>query len=242
MKLVELVPWQQVSDGLRGGVLDVSFHPTLPLWVGRRVKEAAWNEATSIFHGLIVNGETNEVICRPWAKFFDHDSPLAPTIEDDSPVEVSEKIDGVFGVLYPNPNYPTGYAIATPGSFDGVVASKASELFQKSAGEFKPRQGFTYLFEIVSDCCRKIIDYGHDENVYLIGIVNTTTGDLVSVRHPHVSVPRAPADYYSSYAAGLKKLPTYGEGVVVRDLTNNNLVSIRTEYYINKRGKGVPPN
>lgn len=178
---------------------------------------------------VVVDTVTHRVLTRSFPTM----QWLVP-LEDDTPVEVSEKIDGVLGLLYPKPDEPTGWGVVTPGGFADPISVYATELFQTECANWNPRHGFSYLFEIVSEKTTHFVNYGTDEDLYLISILNTYTGDIISVRHPHVTVPRTrtyPYPTYSDFRSNYK--PVAGsEGVVLRDLSTGVLYKCQSEEYL----------
>ena len=177
------------------------------------------------------NGVCIETVARPFVVWS---SENAKPFEEDTPIEVSDKIDGRLGILYPDSSQPTGFAVATQNSFTDDSARFATEAYQKVGKNWNPRPGFTYLFEIVSPLTKGYVNYGGDENIYLIGIVGTDTGHIVSVRHPHVSIPRTYLYSFGTFGEFQSKWkPAPGtEGVVVRNLNTGVLVKFQTEGYL----------
>ena len=93
----------------------------------------------------------------------------------DEPFEVYEKMDGSLGILYWVDSKP---AIATRGSFTSEQAIVATELLHtKYADEIKhldPTK--TYLFEIIYPENRIVIDYGNEQKLVLLAIIDTKSG------------------------------------------------------------------
>lgn len=64
--------------------------------------DADGNPTTRTCRGLIVHSTTGRVLARPWAKFVNHGRPEAETLDLAAPVEVTDKLDGSLGILYPH--------------------------------------------------------------------------------------------------------------------------------------------
>lgn len=214
-------------------------HDRLPYFILNYTPKAQyenlWNDVTRACRGLIVEKRSLEVVARPFEKFFNYDDTTNTVSPDGSvEIEVTDKVDGSLGIAYPDPTQPTGVAIATRGSFHSLQAEHATQRYQQSHRLFSPRDGWTYLYEIVYPENRVVVDYGRDDNLYLIGIRNIDTGFHVSVRHPHVAnLPRTqvlPFKNFHDFIENWK--PRRGvEGVVIHDLANGQMWKVKTEEY-----------
>lgn len=223
------------------GNIKAQAHPALPLMMftttTKPLNNRSWNEVTKRCRGLIVERNTGEIISRPLEKFFSYtETDFFKGWEDDTSIEVTELIDGILGILYPDPSQPTGYAIATPDGFTSDTAVHATARYQESHSTFKPRPGFTYLFEIVYPENRKVVNYGQDDNLYLVGVVNNSNGQVISITHGSISIPRARVYKYGSYVDFLQYFHRGNggspKGYVVRNLTTDEIVKFKTEDYL----------
>lgn len=163
---------------------------------------------------------------------FNHGEPGAPELAAHTSVEVTDKLDGSLGILYPADG---GWAIATRGSFDSEQARHATALLQgRYHGRFFPALGWTYLFEIVFPGNRIVVDYGPTDDLFLLGTVNTETGescgpDLVR----EWPGPRAATFGFSTFSEALAAPPRKNaEGVVVRQLGTENRIKIKQDDYV----------
>lgn len=144
-----------------------------------------WNPVTLACRGLILDRDYN-IIARPWKKFFNYgEGRLA--IDDTMPVEVTDKMDGSLGILYPANGGPVGMytAIATRGSFLSEQALHASRLFNaKYASEinFESIFDYTFLFEIVYPENRIVLDYAGMDDLVLLGAVQIERGYYLGPR------------------------------------------------------------
>jgi RNA ligase len=134
----------------------------------------AWTPETMMARGLITNS-AGEVLARPFKKFFNYeehtgeDSVLPPL-----PVEyfeVFDKLDGSLGILYWLGDTPQ---IATRGSFNSEQAIKGTEMLKKYNVPWS--RYMTYLFEIIYPANRIVVDYGKQEDLVLLAIIDTETG------------------------------------------------------------------
>lgn len=151
-------------------------HPTLPLTIYNYSDEVAfggwWNPVTLTCRGLILDDDF-QIVARPWAKFFNlgqRDNEIAW----DAPVEVTDKLDGSLGILYPDGD---GGGIATRGSFESDQAKYATrEIWKPRYSHMSPLPGITMLFEIIIPWNRIVVNYGQMEDLVLLGAVDNVWG------------------------------------------------------------------
>lgn len=157
--------------------INVQKHPEADFYLynysAKTQYERVWNEATIMSRGLIFDGAQN-LIARPFAKFFnleEHDPSDIPI----EPFKVFDKMDGSLGVLYFYNGEPF---IATRGSFKSEQAIKATEMLKTTYKDAisKLKQDQTYLFEIVYPENRIVLDYGSEEALFLLGVIDHKTG------------------------------------------------------------------
>lgn len=219
MNLFDIVDKPLFYDGIVSEDIEWEIHPVLPLTIYNYTKRCKTPELDCI-RGLIIE-EDGTVVTRPFLRFYQFDDY---TFEDDTLIEVTEKVDGVLGILYPNPSQPTGFAISTRNSFTSIEAIHATQLYQRTHYGWNPRPGFSYLFEIVYPENHSVVNYGQDDCLYLVGIINTITGYSISVRHPHISIPRTPIYPWDHITDVYKHGKDHKRGLVIRDLSNDNRV------------------
>jgi RNA ligase len=162
-------------------------HPTLPLNIINYTEQAQykreWNEVTLNCRGLIYNYDTGEIVARGFPKFFNWDDSSQP-YPPHGPVLRSPKMDGSLGILYPdysdNP-HTVIWRVATRGSFASDQASWATSTLwlQHAAGDLdltdlNPAK--SYLCEIIYPENRIVVDYGTQERLTLLDVLDTATG------------------------------------------------------------------
>lgn len=159
--------------------ISVQKHPTEELYIYNYTQlcqfDRVWNEATLECRGLILDDKYN-VIARPFKKFFNFeehtgsDSKL-PSLPIEE-FEVFEKLDGSLGITYWVGGKPL---LATRGSFTSDQAIKGSQLLNKYPNVWN--RDYTYLFEIIYPENRIVVDYGKREELVLLAVINTLTGE-----------------------------------------------------------------
>lgn len=141
--------------------------------------ENIWDDVTEQCRGLIYDTITDEVIARPFRKFFNLNTSFRPeTHEANLPQRkprVLDKLDGSLGILY---DYRGELAIATRGSFASDQAKWATEWYKQVMGKHSWPIGHTALFEIIYKENRIVVNYDY-EGLVLLGLVNIETGHEV---------------------------------------------------------------
>lgn len=136
-----------------------------------------WNEATLMCRGLILREQT--IISRPFKKFFNYgELTEVPT----GTYRVFDKADGSLGIGYVD---SLGLAcIATRGSFSSDQAIRATNILHSSATSVKfvtdcYENELTPLFEIIYPENRIVLNYGSDEKLILLAVIDNRTGNDV---------------------------------------------------------------
>jgi len=214
----------------RTGHLFKQVHRTLPLSIWNYTPEVQygqlWDEITLQCRGLVTDDKGN-VVARPFKKFFNiEEEKHTPTEE----FEVFEKMDGSLGIVF---KYNGEVIYATRGSF----SSDQAKWMAKHGDEYNFKdilvEGFTYLFEIIYPENRIVVDYGGQERLVLLGIINTETGEEL----PYDDISFDGWDIVQKYD-GIKDYSTLkslvdnnSEGFVVR-FSNGDRMKIKGEEYL----------
>lgn len=155
--------------------ISVRKHPSVDLFIynytAKAQFERRWTNATTACRGLILDAD-RKLVQRPFRKFFN----LGEKFPIEGEFEVWKKYDGSLGVLYWVDERP---AIASRGSFTSDQALKATAILEdryRDSWELLDRDK-TYLFEIIYPDNRIVVDYGDTEELRLLTIVDTATGE-----------------------------------------------------------------
>jgi RNA ligase len=215
-KLYEILDVNRLNQLLENKYIRSQTHPDFPDLTILNYTETctwdrAWESTTLMSRGLVYNSTTFEVVARPFTKFFNHNQEGAPALTLDTPVVVTEKMDGSMGILYQTPD--DKWAIATRGSFASEQALWATKFYNDNYAEWwEPVDGFTYIFEIIYPDNRIVVDYGDKQGLVLLGKVNKRTGRTrVLGRHETL----CPSDIVEVH-----EFKTYGE-VIASDQRSN---------------------
>jgi RNA ligase len=220
------------------GYVRSNEHPNFyEMWILNYTEKAAfegvWNNVTLNCRGLIVDAFGN-IIARPFPKFFNYGQPGCPEIDLDEPAVVSDKMDGSLGILYKGRDGK--YYIATRGSFTSDQAIKATKILHTKYADFKPKQGYTYLFEIVYPENRIVCNYGDMEDLVFLGVVQNSTGyssDADQAERYGWTGPAAETFDFLTMREALEAEPRPNkEGFVVHLLREDVRVKIKQEDYI----------
>jgi RNA ligase len=253
--LKDLLDISELDQEIAEGYVKVQHHSSLDLsiynYTPKTQYENHWNDITKKTRGLVVwhdvsgyligDQEDDVVVSRPFDKFFnwgDNTNVNCEAWEEHHEIEVTDKVDGSLGILYPHPGQPSGWAVATRGSFHSNQAEHATQWLQEwyrrqtLVNPFNPN--YTYLFEIVYPQNRIVVDYGQEDSLYLIGIRDTETGFLFGLRHQQISIPRTQILRYRTFGEFLRdyRPPKGVEGCVVRSVETGEQLKFKTEEYV----------
>ena len=189
--------------------------------------ERFWNEVTLQCRGLILDANY-KIMARPFPKFFNLEELVNEPIPN-LPFEVYEKMDGSLGISY---WVDDEVFIATRGSFISEQSVKANELLttKYAAAKAQMNPAITYLFEIIYPQNRIVLDYGAEEVLVLLGMVETATGKelpLSDIGFPVVKKYNGLNDLHQLKALAFDNK----EGFVVK-FTNNFRLKVKFEEYV----------
>ncbi|MBS7254653.1 RNA ligase [Flavobacterium branchiicola] len=209
----------------------VNKHPEHDLYIYNYTQNAqferVWNEITIGCRGIILDGNNN-VIARPFPKFFNL-GEMENQVLPDATFEVFDKMDGSLGILYWLNDVPF---IASRGSFSSDQSDKGNEMLHE---KYKDSWALldkskTYLFEIIYPENRIVLDYGATEELVLLAIVDTLSGEefpLEDIGFPIVQKFDGVKDIKTLSALNQNNK----EGFVIK-YANNFRVKIKFEEYL----------
>ncbi|OXB12335.1 RNA ligase [Flavobacterium reichenbachii] len=167
-----------LNEMISKNYIRVNKHPEYDLYIYNYTQNAQferiWNEVTLACRGLILD-EKGNVIARPFPKFFNL-GEIENQMLPDTTFEVYDKMDGSLGILYWINDVPF---MASRGSFASEQSDKANEMLQ---GKYRNSWSLldknkTYLFEIIYPENRIVLDYGASEELVLLAVVDTDSGE-----------------------------------------------------------------
>lgn len=182
MKIQEYLDKDLLIKMIDLGYVLVNKHPEFNLYILNYSTmctiDKIWNDVTEKCRGLIVD-DNGYVIARPFKKFFNYEEIEDKSIIPNLPFEVYDKMDGSLGILYFYNNVPY---IATKGSFTSEQAIIGTKILRnKDHKSLDPN--LTYLFEIITPDDPKVVDYQLVEDLFLLAVINTETGEEYNIEN-----------------------------------------------------------
>lgn len=133
----------------------------------------------------------------------------------------------------PTPTKEGGWHMATRGSFTSEQAIKGMEIAMRYNYDKICLPGYTYLFEIIYPENRIVVDYGDEERLVLLGIVNPDGGEI-----PHDTIEHEGWDLVTKYKTWgedwetlKKEISNSKEGYVIQ-FSGGMRMKIKGEEYV----------
>lgn len=182
----------KVYDYADKGYITRRVHPDYPeLWIYNYttacVCDGAWDEVTLACRGLILshNVLANDrktdrydvnVVARPFPKFFNYQEHVDNNWPiPNEPFEVTEKMDGSLGIIF---YYDDKWHVATRGSFESEQANVAYDMLG-TYPMWLANHNCTYLVEIIYPENRIVVNYGGEEKLVLLTVIDKFTNEEV---------------------------------------------------------------
>lgn len=231
-KLDELVDEGWLSKSVKGGL--VSYNYTKQCQHDRH-----WNELTLNARGTIYNSQTGQIVARAFPKFFNEFEPEAANINwNQEIVSVATKADGSLGIFYVDQDGQP--SIATRGSFYSEQAVKATEMI-RTKYRHTLFGNVTPLFEIIYPENRIVLDYGTEEKLVLLSVLNLN-GDTMDhafceeyAEACGFELAKQHPDKYGwthqQFVDYVNSLPWTEEGLVIR-FADNTSVKVKSPEYM----------
>ena len=162
---------QAIADGLVSARSDGRLR--ILNYTAKTAYSRSWNEATLACRGLILDA-ADRVVARPFPKFFGPTEPDAPAIPAGEGMQVTDKLDGSLGIVYPHPD--GGVRVATRGSLTSDQAIEATRIWHEKYRHVVIPEGLTPLMEIIYPANRVVVDYGETRDLVLIALIDNETG------------------------------------------------------------------
>lgn len=238
MKIYDLLDHDELTQMMNEGFVRRQIHPDHELailnYTDKAVVNHVWNDVTRQCRGLIYNTYTQEVVARPFPKFFNYGEKESKTYGENERVVVTDKVDGSLGILYSTPDGQ--WAIATRGSFTSEQALHATEVLREKYSDALFSTSETWLFEIVYPENRIVVDYGGMDDLVLIGAVRIEEGWIYPAKYfDELDWPGPMTEVFEfeSLSEALEARPRPGrEGLVVHFLKSDTMVKLKQEDYL----------
>ncbi len=177
---------------IEDGYVSKRKHPVYPICILNYTQKTQFewnfNEVTLACRGLVVN-ENYEVLARPFSKFFSLEQLEGTDVVSsrlNQSVQVMDKVDGSLGIIF---KYNNEIIVSTRGSFESDQANKATKLVDMYYKKLI-KEGFTYLVEIVYPENSIVLSYGALEDLILLSVIDTITGEVKLDEYKSISEDR----------------------------------------------------
>lgn len=164
-----------LNNYIEKGLVVKNDHPTLPLSIynyTRKVQyEKLWDNITKSCRGLILDNNGN-VIAKTFDKFFNLEEHSPEEIPNED-FEVYEKLDGSLGILF---WYQGKWILASKGSFTSTQSVKGKQILDEKYNVEPIPKGYTTLVEIIYPENRIVCNYGEDEVLVVLSMINSSNG------------------------------------------------------------------
>lgn len=187
--------------------------------------ERAWNDATRISRGLVLDVVAKELVVLPFEKFFnrgDEHNNHGRSTSGAEPSGYFEKMDGSCVFIY---CYKGEWYVNTRGSFCSEQAIKGKEILNDKIDTKALNPDITYIGEVIYRENKIVVDYGDREEIVLTGAYNRVTLEEIDIfdkftryglehlgfKYPNKYVFASPSEAYRV----AKTLPKNEEGFVL---------------------------
>jgi RNA ligase len=214
--------------------INVQKHPSLDLYIYNYSQKCqydkVWNAETLACRGLVMDAIWN-IIARPFNKFFNYEEVLDKL--PNEPFTALEKMDGSLGIVF---KYNGDEVVATRGSFTSEQAIYAEKILNKYPNFISSMNDeFTYLCEIIYPENRICVNYGTDEKLVLLSIIQTKTGIELPYENLKEYAYEMPVVKKYECTTSLQELQSLNfdnqEGFVIR-YKNGYRVKVKFEEYV----------
>jgi len=223
-----------LNDYLKKGLVVKNDHPTLPLSIWNYSRtcqyEGNWDNITKMCRGLITDYDGN-IIARPFKKFWNiEENKHIPTHD----FTVQEKMDGSLGILF---WYEGKWILSSKGSFTSEQAIKGKEILYSKYNVHPIPKGYTTLVEIIYPQGRICVDYGDDESLVVLSMINTSSGKELEYSSlkmicDETNMPLVKQyDGIDDYSKLKLKIKSNQEGYVIK-FSNGDMCKIKGEEYV----------
>lgn len=136
--------------------------------------------------GKVIDAATRDIIVYGFDKFYNINEVPETSFENVSKkikaadyITLEDKRDGSTIFVTKTKNH--GLIVNSNGDFKNDQITKANQLLDSSYKFFKEhlKTAYTYIFEITYPLDKKVVDYGDEEKLVLIGIRDTETGRML---------------------------------------------------------------
>ena len=181
MEFLEKIDWKILDIYIENNLIIANKHPEYDIWIlnysPKVQSKKFWDIYTLSCRGLIIDAEGN-ILARPFQKFKNFEEHDPSEIDMSQKFEIFEKMDGSLIILfYYEPRME--WIVASRGSFISEQSIEARKMLNKYILN-KLDKNNTYVFEIIYNSNRIVIDYGDRHELVLLSRIETKTGNELS--------------------------------------------------------------
>jgi hypothetical protein len=210
-------------------LVQIKKHPMLPLtllnYTSRTQIRRRWCPELIQARGMVV-GPDGLIIARPIPKFF-NDRELKGALPS-GPFEVYEKLDGSMVIMSFHNKKPF---FCTRGSFTSEQCVKAETIFHKKYNKQHVDERYTYCFEVIYPKNKIVVDYGDEEDLFLLAKIHTATGKEAPIDDTNFRCPEKLVSCQSFTQLKQMDIPNK-EGFVVKFIDDGFRMKIKFKTYI----------
>lgn len=180
MQYLEKINWELLNEYIENGLITSNKHPDYDIWIlnysPKTQAKNFWDDYTLSCRGLIVDLDGN-ILARPFQKFKNIEEYDQSEIDMTLDYEIFDKVDGSLIILFFYKKIKK-WLFASKGSFASEQASEAYKMMEIHVKHSFPmfNKDYTYLFEIIFQKNRIVVDYGNLRDLILLAVINTKTG------------------------------------------------------------------
>lgn len=242
VKYWDLLETKNLQGWVDSGYIRIQTHPEfdnlkIASYTEKAVFDRVWTGTTKNSRGLIFDTDTGDVVARPFPKFFNYGEPMAPTLDLETEVWATDKMDGSLGIVYPAPD--GSVRVATRGSFASDQAIHATHVLDEKYSDWvrvwkhSPGSTVTPLVEIVYPENRIVCDYGETDDLVLLGWIEVETGTYIPPGYGDWDGPRTESFDYRNLSQALSASSRPGaEGMVLYIPEIHDWVKVKQEDYL----------
>ena len=176
MNILEKIDWNVLNEYIKNSLIVANKHPEYDIWILNYSPKAQskkfWDDYTLSCRGMIIDADGN-ILARPFQKFKNFEEHLPSEIDMSQEFEIFDKVDGsLIIVFYYKPRME--WIVASRGSFISEQSIEAKKMLGLKYEKLSKID--TYLFEIIYQENRIVIDYGDKKELVLLARIMTKTG------------------------------------------------------------------
>lgn len=178
MNYLNKVNWDTLNKYILDGWITANKHPEYDIWIlnytPKTQAKKYWDLYTLSCRGLVINAN-GDIIARPFQKFKNLEEHDPSEIDMNQKYEIFEKMDGSLIILFYYFD-KMEWIVASRNSFISEQSITAKKMINKSTYDVLDNNK-TYLFEVIYPENRIVVNYGNINDIVLLGVVDTKTGD-----------------------------------------------------------------